>query len=286
MGKPRSYGKVSLILRLLTLALLIIALAQPQQGESNKSVQASGIDIILAVDVSGSMNAMDFSLNGKRTNRLAVVKKTVSQFIEKRPNDRIGLIAFAGRPYVVSPPTLDHSWLNNRLEQLSVGMLPEKGTAIGSAIGSATKRLQKSDARSKLIVLLTDGINNAGKISPKLAASAAKTMNCKIYTIGAGTKGTAPYPTTDIFGRSRLVQAKVTIDDKSLTEVASATGGHYFRATDSESLAKVYSEIDSMEKTTRDVKKFLSYRELFTYLLALAAMLLLVELFYKKRIAP
>lgn len=284
-ARKTRWGKLTLLLRLATLSLLIFALARPQLGNSTTEIEASGIDILLAVDVSGSMEAMDFTLDNKRTNRLEVVKNVVGQFVEERPNDRIGLIAFSGRPYVVCPLTLDHDWLTVRLQSLSIGMI-EDGTAIGSAIGSAVNRLRDQKSKSRIIILLTDGMNNAGKIPPTVAAEAAKSFGIKVYTIGAGTRGEAPVPVTDSFGRKKLVLAKVDIDEKTLNEVATKTGAQYFRATDTDSLEKVYAEINTMETTTRTIKKFENYRELFPYLLACALILMGIELLYIRKRLP
>ena len=284
-ARKNRWGKVTLLLRLATLALLIFALARPQLGNSTTEVEASGIDILLAVDVSGSMEAMDFTLNDKRTNRLEVVKNVVTQFVEERPNDRIGLIAFGGRPYVVCPLTLDHDWLTVRLNSLSIGMV-EDGTAIGSAIGSAVNRLRDKKSKSRIVILLTDGMNNAGKIPPDAAAEAAKSFQIKVYTIGAGTRGEALVPVTDQFGRKKLMRAKVNIDENTLTEVATTTGAQYFRATDTESLEKIYKEINDMETTTRTIKRFEDYKELFPYLLACALLLLGVELLNIRKRLP
>ena len=266
-------------------SLLILALARPQQGNSTTEIEASGIDILLAVDVSGSMEAMDFTLDGKPTNRLDVVKKVVDEFITQRPNDRIGLLAFGGRPYLVSPLTLDHSWLQKRLESLEIGMV-EDGTAIGSAIGSGTNRLRDKKSKSRILILLTDGMNNSGRIPPLIAAEAAETLAIKVYTIGAGTRGEAPIPVTDPFGRRRLIQAKVDIDEETLTKVAELTGARYFRATDTASLEKIYKEINDMETTTRTIKKFEHYRELFPLFILTALMLLCVEIVLSRKKLP
>jgi len=260
-------------LRLLVLGLLIVAVARPQFGRGTSEVEASGIDILLAVDVSGSMEAMDFELDGKPVNRIEVVKSVVSKFIQDRPNDRIGLIAFAGRPYLVSPLTLDHDWLQQRLDQVRVGMV-EDGTAIGSAITSGVNRLREQEAKSRIMILLTDGMNNAGKVQPDLAAAAARSLGIKVYTIGAGTRGEAPVPVTDAFGRRELAMARVDIDEETLNEVASMTGAQYYRATNTDSLARIYEEINALETTTRTMKRFSHYNEIFT-LAAFPALLLL-----------
>jgi Ca-activated chloride channel homolog len=278
-------GSLLLFIRLAVLTLLILAFARPQQGNTTTEIKASGIDIMLAVDVSGSMEAMDFTLAGKPANRLEVVKKVVDEFINQRPSDRIGLLAFAGRPYLVSPLTLDHDWLRKRLESLSVDMV-EDGTAIGSAIGSGINHLRDQKSKSRLLILLTDGMNNAGSVPPLIAAEAAETLGIKVYTIGAGTRGEAPMPVTDPFGRRRLVRAKVDIDEDTLTKVAEKTGAVYFRATDSASLAKIYDEINTMETTTKTISKFDQYRELFPFLVGAALLLLGLEIFTTRKRLP
>lgn len=278
-------GKLLGLLRLAALGLLIIGLARPQLGNTTTEIQASGIDILLAVDVSGSMEALDFTLRNKRVNRLEVVKSVVSRFIKDRPNDRIGLLAFAGKPYLVCPLTLDHNWLQERLESLQVGMV-EDGTAIGSAIASGVNRLRDRDAKSRIMILLTDGMNNAGKASPLTAAEAAETLGIKVYTIGAGTRGEAPMPVRDQFGRRRLIRMKVDIDEKTLSRVAEITGARYFRATDTKSLEKIYDEINAMEATTRTIKHFSQYRELFHWFVLAALGLLAVELIVSRRRLP
>lgn len=283
-GKTKP-GAVSFFLRLGILSLLILALARPQLGNTTTEIDASGIDILLAVDVSGSMEAMDFTLDNHPTNRLEVVKRVVNEFIEQRPNDRIGLLAFAGRPYLVSPLTLDHDWLLKRLDSLKTGMV-EDGTAIGSAIGSGINRLRDKNAKSRILILLTDGMNNSGTVPPLIAAEAAQTFNIRVYTIGAGTRGEAPMPVIDPFGRKRLVRVKVDIDETTLKKVAENTGALYFRATDTSSLQKVYDAINKMETTTRTIKKFENYRELFPLLLGCALLLLMGELFIKKSQLP
>jgi Ca-activated chloride channel family protein len=284
-GRKARPGRLLVVLRLLVLALLILAFARPQQGNTTTETLASGIDILLAVDVSGSMEALDFTLQGKPANRLDVVKSVIRQFVEQRPNDRIGLLAFSGRPYMVSPLTLDHDWLLQRLGSLSIGMV-EDGTAIGSAIGVGVNRLQDPKAKSRILILLTDGMNNAGAVPPLVAAEAAATLGIKVYTIGAGTKGEAPMPVVDPFGRKRLMRAKVDIDDETLGKVATMTGAQYFRATDTQSLEKVYAEINSMETTTRTIKKFEHYQELFHWLVGAALIFLGFELLGSRRRLP
>jgi len=284
LGRKTSPGRLAMVLKLIAISLVIIALARPQQGNTTTEINASGIDILLAVDVSGSMEAMDFRLGGRTVNRLEVVKNVVGSFIEARPNDRIGLVAFAGKPYLISPLTLDHDWLQKRLESLSIGMI-EDGTAIGSAIGTSVNRLRDQEAKSRIIILLTDGINNGGRIPPLIAAEAAETLKIKVYTIGAGTRGEATYPVVR-FGQRRLVRAKVDIDEDTLRGVAEKTGARYFRATDTQSLEKIYSEINTMETTTRTIKKFENYRELFPLILLAVFAFLSIELFFNRSRLP
>ena len=278
-GKPRGRAGGWLAgWRILALLALIVALARPQLGRGTTEVDASGIDILLAIDVSGSMEALDFQLNGERVNRLEVVKRVVKQFVEERPNDRIGIVAFAGRPYLVSPLTLDHDWLIKRLESVKIGQV-EDGTAIGSAIVSASNHLKEQDSKSRIIILLTDGMNNSGAANPATAAEAAKALGIKIYTVGAGTRGQAPMPVKDQFGRQRLQMVEVDIDEKSLKEVAKKTGGQYFRATDTTSLEHIYSAINQLETTKRKLKKYENVEELFLWALVPGLLLLGVERF-------
>jgi Ca-activated chloride channel homolog len=280
-----SPGNLLLALKLFAIGLLILAMARPQQGNTTTEVNASGIDILLAVDISGSMQAMDFTLQGKTANRLDVVKSVVGEFIEARPNDRIGLVAFARQPYLVSPLTLDHDWLQKRLRSLTIGMIKD-GTAIGSAIGTGTNRLRDKKSKSRILILLTDGMNNAGKIPPLVAAEAAETLGIKVYTIGAGTRGDAPMPVIDPFGRKRLIRSKVDIDEDTLNKVAELTGAQYFRATDTQSLSKIYSDINKMETTTRTIKKFEHYRELFPFFIVAALLLFCSGLLFQNKRLP
>jgi Ca-activated chloride channel family protein len=266
-------GRWLLALQLGALALLIIGLARPQLGRSNSNIQASGIDLILALDVSGSMEALDFKLGNQPASRVDVVKSVASKFIEGRPNDRIGIVAFAGAPYLVSPLTLDHDWLLQNLERVQIGMV-EDGTAIGSAVATSVNRLRDQPSKSKIVVLLTDGQNNAGKIAPATAAEAAKVLGVKVYTIGAGARGEAPIPVTDAFGNKRLAMAKVDVDEATLEKIAAETGAKFYRATDTASLKQIYAEIDRLEKTTHTMKKFESRHELFAWTVVPAICLL------------
>jgi Ca-activated chloride channel family protein len=277
-AKPRTKaGGFLAFLGLLSFALLIIAFARPRHGKGSTDIEASGIDIILTLDVSGSMEALDFQLEGKPVNRLEVVKNVVAKFVGQRPNDKLGMVAFAGRPYLVSPLTLDHDFLSKRLADVKMGQV-EDGTAIGSAIASSVDHLRGSTAKSRIIIMLTDGVNNAGSVNPLTAAEAAKALGIKIYTIGAGIRGEAPVPVQDAFGRTHLQTMKVEIDEEMLREVATATGGQSYRATDTDSLEKIYDSINQLEKTTRKLKKYQQYDELYLYFLAPGLAFLLLEL--------
>ena len=277
-ARPRSNaGRLLAFLGLLAFALLIVALARPRHGKGSTDIEASGIDIVLTLDVSGSMEALDFKLEGKPVNRLEVVKNVVGKFVAQRPNDKLGMVAFAGRPYLVSPLTLDQEFLARRLVDVKMGQV-EDGTAIGSAIASSVSHLRDSTAKSRIIILLTDGVNNAGAVNPLTAAEAAKALGIKIYTIGAGTRGEAPMPSRDAFGRTRMQTVKVEIDEEMLAEVASATGGQSFRATDTDSLEKIYQSINQLETTTRKLKKYQRYDELYLWFLVPGVSLLLLEL--------
>ena len=261
----------------LSLALFIIALARPQLGRVTTRVQATGVDIMLVLDVSRSMLAEDFTIGNRRANRIEAVKLVTEQFIRERPNDRIGLVAFAGRPYLVSPLTLDHDWLIRNLERLRIGLV-EDGTAIGSAIAAASNRLKDKEAKTKLIVLLTDGDNNAGKVQPLTAAEAAKALGIRIYTIGAGTEGEAPFPFQNAFGRTVYRNVLVKFDEKTLGEIATMTSGQYFRATDTNSLRTIFSEIDKLEKSKIEVERTAQYRDLYQWVLVPALAVLLLEI--------
>lgn len=250
------------LLRVVAAALLIVALARPQLGEAQSRVHASGIDILLAVDVSSSMDAMDMAHDGAVESRIDAVRDVVARFIEARPNDRIGLVAFAGAPYLVSPLTLDHDWLLANLDRLKTGLV-EDGTAIGSALASGAERLDQEDATSKVMVLLTDGVNNAGAVQPSMAADAAAALGVKVYTIGVGVGGEVTVPMRGDDGAVRLVTTNADVDEATLTEIADTTGGRFFRATDADSLDSVYAEIDRLEATDRTIERFERFDERF-----------------------
>lgn len=265
-------------LRGLGLLLLVVALARPQRGLEESVVRTDVVDIVLALDVSTSMRALDFSTPQRRMDRLDAAKEVARRFIPRRKNDRIGLIAFAALPYTAAPLTLDHGWLLQRLDTLKTGMV-EDGTAIGSAIASAVNRLRDSAAKSKVVVLLTDGINNTGAISPENAAEAAKALGVRVYTIGAASHEAAIYPVTDPFGGERFVRVPPDLDEASLRRIAEITGGRYFRATDLPSLERIYEEIDALEKTVIEVEQYTRYEERFApWALAAVAALALERL--------
>lgn len=265
LGRPRraKAGALRGSLLLLALAPLIVALARPQQGRTLSHVEASGIDIMLALDVSKSMLAEDFTIGRSRANRLEAVKQVTQKFIEGRPNDRIGITAFAGRPYLVAPITLNHDWLLQNLERIRIGMV-EDGTAIGSAIASASNRIKDSDAKSKIVVLLTDGDNNAGKITPETAAEAAKALGIKVYTICAGTTGVVPMP-VEMFGQKVYRNVQMTVNEESLKQIAKMTDAQFYRATDTKSLTQIFEQIDKLEKSTVTLSQYKQVRELFPY---------------------
>lgn len=264
-------------LRAACLALFIIAAARPQSVFEETKIHIEGIDIVLTLDTSTSMRAMDFEVKGQRVNRLDVVKEVVKEFIEKRPNDRIGMVAFASQAYTICPLTLDHDWLEKNLDRVQTGMI-EDGTAIGTAISASLNRLKDRETKQKIIILLTDGRNNAGRILPPEASEAAHAMGVKIYTIGAGTKGMAPYPVQDMFGNTVLKPVNIEIDEDLLRKIADTTGGEYFRATDTGSLKKIYDEIDKLEKTPMEESGYNIYEELFGVFLVAGGLLLLLEI--------
>jgi Ca-activated chloride channel family protein len=259
-------------MRLLGLMLLIVALARPQSSSVSSETETEGIDIVLTLDISGSMKAEDF----QPQNRLFVAKEVIRNFIESRTNDRIGLVVFARQSFTQCPLTLDYIVLQNFLDEVTFGMV-EDGTAIGMALANSCNRLKDSPSKSKVIVLLTDGVNNAGEINPVTAAEIAKTLGIRIYAVGAGRPGTAPYPVDDpVFGR-RYVNVENEIDEESLRKIADITGGKYFRAKDETGLKEVYEEISSLEKTKIKTKQYMQYSELFIYFLASGFGLFLVE---------
>ena len=254
-------------LRIVALAALVVAFSRPQSGVTSETMNTEGIDIVLAIDVSSSMLAEDLE-----PNRLEAAKAVAAEFIQDRRDDRIGLVVFAAEAFTQVPLTLDYSVITDLLGQMESGMI-EDGTAVGMGLATAVKRLQASDAESRVVVLLTDGRNNTGEIGPVTAGQMAQALGVRVYTIGAGGLGMARVPV----GGGRYASVKVDIDEASLREVAETTGGQYFRATDREGLSQVYREIDALETTEIEVENFTSYGELFYYPLAAGLLLLLLE---------
>ena len=258
-------------LRAAAFALLVVALARPQDVEQNVRTNAEGIDIMLAIDVSGSMLARDF-----KPDRITAAKEVAGSFIADRYGDRIGLVAFAGEAFTQSPLTTDQSTLQTLLARIRSGLI-EDGTAIGNGLATAINRLRESEAKSKVIILLTDGVNNRGEIAPLTAAEIAKAQGIRVYTIGVGTEGMAPYPAIDMFGNITFVNQKVEIDEKTLTAISDMTGGKYFRATDKAKLKAIYDEINQLEKSKVEVTEHVSYHELYLAWVLAALGLLLAE---------
>ncbi len=262
------------VLRLLSLALLIVAIARPQTRSNEERVEGEGIDIVLCMDVSGSMLAEDFS-----PNRMEAMKKVAADFVDARKTDRIGLVIFSGEPFTQCPITTDHAALKSQIYAVRSGILQD-GTAIGSGLATSVERLKKSKSKSKIIILLTDGENNGGMIPPNTAKEIAKAYNIKVYTIGMGTEGFASMPQQTSAGIVRSME-KVNIDERLLTEIARETGGSYFRAKDNESLSNIYTEIDKLEKSKIETSSFARYAEEFYLLAIAAAVLLLIEVWLR-----
>jgi Ca-activated chloride channel family protein len=258
-------------LRIAAIALLIIAIARPIESEHNRKVSVNGIDIVLAVDISGSMLARDFE-----PNRIEAAKQIASTFIADREADRFSLVAFAGEAYTLTPITSDRGEVQTLMASLRNGVIDD-GTAIGNGLATALNRLRDSEAKSKVVVLLTDGVNNAGQITPMMSAEIARDMGVKVYTIGVGSKDKAPYPAKDIFGNEVEVLVDVEIDEEQLTAIADMTGGQYFRATDEEALKSIYDKINEMEKSEVQVIDTYHNKELYGTWLLLGLLLLLVE---------
>lgn len=264
------------IARGLALACVVVAMARPQRGLEQSIVRIEAVDIVLVLDVSTSMRALDFSTPTRRIDRLDAAKEVAKKFVARRPDDRIALIAFAALPYTMAPLTLDHDWLSRRIDELQTGML-EDGTAIGSALASAINRLRDSPARSRVIVLLTDGIHNMGTVTPDLAAGMAKALGIRVYTIGCASHEAAIYPVRDPFGREHFVRVPPDLDEETLRRVAETTNGRYFRATDLTELENIYAEIDRLEKTEIETERYTRFEERFMPWAWAALVALMVE---------
>ena len=269
------------ICRVVALAAMILAIARPRSSSTFERIDTEGIDIVLALDVSTSMLARDFD-----PDRIGAAKDIAIQFIAERPSDRIGVVVFAGESYTQSPLTTDRATLINLIKEIECGII-EDGTAIGNGLATAVARLKDSQAKSRVVILLTDGVNNSGEISPQMAAEIAKTYGVRVYTIGVGAEGTAPYPVMTPYGVD-IQQVEVKIDEQLLQDIAAGTDGKYFRATDNTKLLEIYGEINKMEKNKTLVDSFPIYKELFMYfaLTALAAIVLelLLAVFVTKQI--
>ena len=277
-------GAFLAVLRWLILAILIIALAQPRLTKSETRVTASGVDIVVALDMSGSMASEDFEVGRERLSRLAMAKEVLKKFVEKRPNDRIGIVAFATQAYIASPLTLDHEFLLQNLARLELGTIDNNRTAIGSALSTAINRLRELKSKSKIVILMTDGQNNSGKVAPLTVAEAAQTLGVKVYTIGVGMRGMAPMPQ---FWQGRKVgyqMQPVDIDEDTLQKIANMTGGKYYRADNSQKFQAIYTEIDKLERTEADVKKFAHHDELFAWVITPGLGLLLLEVLLRHTI--
>lgn len=280
-GRKKIFRHVPFLLRIIALAAIIVAIARPRSSTNFESVSTEGIDIVIALDVSTSMLARDFS-----PDRIGASKDIAIQFIAERPSDRIGVVVFAGESYTQSPLTTDRATLINLIKEIECGMIDD-GTAIGNGLATAVARIKDSQAKSRVVILLTDGVNNSGEISPQMAAEIAKTYGIRVYTIGVGAEGTAPYPVMTPYG-VQIQQAEVQIDEPLLKKIAEETDGKYFRATDNSKLLEIYGEINKMEKNKTLVDSFPIYKELFMNfaLIALAAIALelLLRLFVTKQI--
>ena len=253
---------------------MVIALARPQAGQKETEIVTEGIDIMLCLDTSGSMRALDFEREGKRTDRLDVVREVVKAFIQKRQNDRIGMVVFGEQAFTQCPLTMDYGVLLSFLDRIEIGMAGDS-TAVGSALATGVKRLKEVPGKSKVVILVTDGRNNAGRIAPETAAEIAKTYGVKVYTIGVGVEGESPFLMETLFGK-RYVYQKVDLDEETLKQIADVTGGAYFRAQDTASLEEIYEQIDQMERTEAKVKEYMEYEELFAQFAFPALLLILV----------
>ena len=265
---------VPFVLRIAALSLIIVALARPRSSSEMEKIDTEGIDIVLAMDVSTSMLARDFE-----PDRISAAKDIAIEFIAQRPTDRIGIVVFAGESYTQCPLTTDRVTLINLMKEIETGLI-EDGTAIGNGLGTAVARLKDSDGKSKVVILLTDGVNNRGEITPAMAAEIASTYGIRVYTIGVGAMGTAPYPVMTPWG-VQLQQIPVEIDEPLLKDIADQTGGKYFRATDNKKLLEIYGEINRMEKSRTTVETFPVYSERFMTFALIALFALLLEIVFR-----
>jgi len=269
-------------LRLVAIALVVFALARPQIVQGGETIKGEGVDITLALDISGSMASLDFQPD----NRLQAAKQVIADFIAERPYDRIGLVIFSNESFAQSPLTLDHNMVSRSLDQvdLATALGLEDGTAIGLGLANAANMLTNSDADSKVAILLTDGVNNSGQIDPLTAAEAAKALGIEVYALGAGCPGQVSFPAQDTFGNTQIVYQESQIDEATLQQVADITGGKYYRAEDTRGLRAIYDEINRLEKSQVEIEVFNQYFELFAWFLIPALLLLLLELTLRKTI--
>ena len=265
------FRHVPFVLRIFALSMIVVAIARPRSSENVEKVDTEGIDIVLAMDVSTSMLARDLT-----PDRINASKDIAIEFISQRPSDRMGIVVFAGESFTQCPLTTDRATLINLMKEVQTDII-EDGTAIGNGLATAIARMKDSDAKSRVVILLTDGVNNRGEISPQMAAEIAKTYGVRVYTIGVGKEGMAPYPVMTPWG-VEVRNMKVEIDEKLLSEIAESTGGRYFRATDNTKLAEIYSEINKMEKARTTIDSFPVYKELFSRYAVLALIAILLEL--------
>ncbi|WP_222844155.1 vWA domain-containing protein [Saccharicrinis aurantiacus] len=264
-----------IVLRSFAIVMIVFVLARPQSSNSTQNVTTEGIDIVITMDISGSMEALDF-----KPNRMEASKDVAVQFVSARENDKIGLVIFAGESFTQCPLTTDKATLVNLIRDMRTGMLPKDGTAIGSGLATAVSRIKDSDAKSKVIILLTDGENNMGEVAPLTAAEIAKTFGIRVYTIGVGSKGMAKFPVQTPYG-TQYIEQETQIDENMMSEIANITGGQYFRATTKNGLKSIYAEIDKMEKTKIEVKEYTKRSEEFLLYAILAVVFVIAEVFIK-----
>lgn len=271
-------GAFLALLRWLALAVLLTAMTQPRLTRSQTTIKASGVDIVVALDMSGSMISEDFVVKGERVNRFDMARSVLGKFIDQRPNDRIGLVLFSTSAYIATPLTLDHDYLHEDLDRLQIGDIDSSHTAIGDGLGTAVNRLRDLKAKSKIVILMTDGQNNSGELDPLVAADAAAALHVKVYTVGIGKQGMAPMP---VFMGGQKVgyrNVPVDVDEETLQKIADKTGGKYYRADNAQKFRDIYAQIDKLEKTEAIVNKYTEYKELFPWLVAMGAGVLLLEL--------
>ena len=278
----RQWDKIPFLLRTACLILLVLAAARPQFYNTSREIKSPGVDIMLCLDTSGSMRALDFQLDLEPVSRLTAVKKVVSDFIKKREMDRIGLVVFGAEAFTQSPLTLDKGLLLGLVEKMEIGMAGDR-TAVGSALAIGGKRLKDLKAKSRILILLTDGRSNAGEITPEEAAEAVRALGVKVYTIGVGGEGPAPFKVKSFFG-TRIIHQRVDLDETTLKSIAKIGGGKYFRAANQERLSEIYDIIDKEEKTEVIVKEFFHFRELYRFFLIPALILLMLEILLKNTI--